>query len=84
MSSIEHTTAVAADELRAFVERYEAIEARKKDETDDQKNLIQELVGRGYEAKVFRKIIALRKRTPDDIAEEESILELYKTALGMV
>ena len=84
MSSIEYTTAIAADELRAFVERYEAIEARKKDETDDQKNLIQELVGRGYEAKVFRRIIALRKRTPDDIAEEESILELYKTALGMV
>ena len=75
---------VAAEELRAFVERYETIEARKKDETEDQKNLIQELVGRGYEAKIFRKIIALRKRTPDDIAEEESILELYKTALGMV
>ena len=84
MADITESSTVAADELRAFVERYEAIEARKKDETEDQKGLIAELVGRGYDGKVFRKIIALRKRTPDDIAEEESILELYKTALGMV
>lgn len=84
MADITESSIVAADELRAFVERYEAIEARKKDETEDQKNLIAELTGRGYEAKIFRKIIALRKRTPDDIAEEESILDLYKSALGMV
>lgn len=84
MADMTESSIVAADELRAFVERYEAIEARKKEETEEQKNLISELTGRGYEAKIFRKIIALRKRTPDDIAEEESILELYKSALGMV
>ena len=43
-----------------------------------------EAKGRGYDTKVLRKIIALRKRKPDDIAEEEAVLELYKTALGMV
>jgi uncharacterized protein (UPF0335 family) len=42
-----------------------------------------EAKGRGYDTKVMRKVIALRKRSADDIAEEESILELYKSALGM-
>ena len=41
-----------------------------------------EAKGRGYDTKVLRKIIALRKRKPDDIAEEEAVLELYKSALG--
>ena len=42
-----------------------------------------EAKGRGYDTKVIRKVIALRKRQPDDIAEEEVVLELYKAALGM-
>jgi len=42
-----------------------------------------EAKGRGYDTKVIRKVIALRKRQPDDIAEEEAVLELYKAALGM-
>jgi len=42
-----------------------------------------EAKGRGYDVKVLRKIIALRKRKPDDIAEEEAVLDLYKAALGM-
>lgn len=75
---------VAADELRAFVERIEQTEAEKKDAAEAQKEVYAEATGRGYDAKVLRKIVALRKRTADDIAEEESILELYKTALGMV
>lgn len=74
---------VTADELRQFVERFEQLESEKKDVTEQQKELMAEAKGRGYDTKVMRKVIALRKRKPDDIAEEEAVLELYKAALGM-
>lgn len=74
---------VTADELRSFVERFERLEAEKKDISDQQKEVMAEAKGRGYDTKVMRKVIALRKRDRDDIAEEEAILELYKEALGM-
>ena len=74
---------VTADELRQFIERYEQLEAEKKDVTEQQKELMAEAKGRGYDTKVMKKVVALRKRKPDDIAEEETILELYKQALGM-
>ena len=75
---------VTADELRQFIERYEQLEAEKKDITEQQKEVMAEAKGRGYDTKVMRKVIALRKRKPDDIAEEEAVLEMYKAALGMV
>lgn len=74
---------VTADELRQFIERYEQLEAEKKDITDQQKEVMAEAKGRGYDTTVLKKIIALRKRRADDIAEEEALLELYKQALGM-
>lgn len=74
---------VTADELRQFIERYEQLEAEKKDVTENQKELMAEAKGRGYDTKVMKKIIALRKRSSDDIAEEEAVLEMYKAALGM-
>ena len=74
---------VTADELRQFVERYEQLEAEKKDVTEQQKELMAEAKGRGYDTKVMKKVIDLRKRKADDIAEEETILDLYKNALGM-
>ncbi len=74
---------VTADELRQFIERYEQLEAEKKDVTEQQKELMAEAKGRGYDTKVMKKVVALRKRKPDDSAEEETILELYKSALGM-
>lgn len=74
---------VTADELRQFIERYEQLEAEKKDVTDQQKELMSEAKGRGYDTKVMKKVIDLRKRKADDIAEEETILDLYKNALGM-
>jgi uncharacterized protein (UPF0335 family) len=74
---------VTADELRQFIERYEQLEAEKKDVTENQKELMAEIKGRGYDGKVVKKVIALRKRTPEDIAEEEAITEMYKAALGM-
>lgn len=74
---------VTADELRAFIERFEQLDAEKKDLAEQQKELMAEAKGRGYDTKILRKVVALRKRTPDDVAEEEAVLELYKTALGM-
>lgn len=74
---------VAAGELRAFVERYERLEADKKDIVDQQKEVMAEAKGRGYDVKVLRKIMALRKREPAEISEEEAVLEIYKEALGM-
>jgi uncharacterized protein (UPF0335 family) len=74
---------VTADELRQFIERYEQLDAEKKDVTESQKELMAEAKGRGYDTKVMKKLVALRKRTADDIAEEEAVLEMYKSALGM-
>ena len=82
-SSAEGSARVAAAELRQFIERFERLEAEKKDIADQQKEVMAEAKGRGYDTKVMRKVIALRKRDADDIAEEEAMLDLYKQALGM-
>ena len=74
---------ITADELRQFIERFEHLEAEKKDIADQQKELMAEAKGRGYDTRVMRKIIAMRKRKPDEIAEEEAVMEVYKAALGM-
>lgn len=74
---------VTADELRQFIERFERLEAEKRDLADQQKEVMVEAKARGYDTKVMRKVIALRKRDKDDIAEEEAVLEMYKEALGM-
>lgn len=73
---------VTAAELRAFVERFERLEAETKDVADQQKEVMAEAKGRGYDTKVLRKLIALRKREPADVSEEEAILQLYRAALG--
>ncbi|KPQ04979.1 MAG: hypothetical protein HLUCCA12_16140 [Rhodobacteraceae bacterium HLUCCA12] len=83
MSSPDATYSVTADELRQFIERYEQLEAEKKDIADQQKEIMAEAKGRGYDTRALRKIVAIRKREPDDLAEEEAVLEVYKAALGM-
>ena len=77
------TYSVAADELRQFIERYEHLEAEKQDIADQQKEVMAEAKGRGYDTKVIRKVITMRRRDKDDLAEEEAVLEMYKEALGM-
>ena len=74
---------VTADELRQFVERFERLDVEKKDIADQQKEVMAEAKARGYDTKVLRKVIALRKRSADDIAEEEAVLDMYRAALGM-
>ncbi|MEO1564312.1 MAG: DUF2312 domain-containing protein [Pseudomonadota bacterium] len=80
---ISDTTRVAQDELRAFVERFERLEAEKKDIMDQQKEVMAEAKGRGYDTRALRQLIALRKKDPQDLSEQEAILDLYKEALGM-
>lgn len=82
-TATDATYNVTAEELRQFIERYEHLEAEKKDITDQQKEVMAEAKGRGYDTKVLRKVIALRKRDAEDRAEEEAVMELYMTALGM-
>jgi uncharacterized protein (UPF0335 family) len=74
---------VTADELRQFIERIERLDAEKKDLAEQQKEVMAEAKGRGYDTKVIRKVVAMRKLDPNDIAEAEAVLEMYKDALGM-
>jgi len=74
---------VTADELRQFIERIERLEAEKSDIAEQTKEVYAECKGRGYDVKVVRTLVRLRKRDQDDIAEEEAVLEMYKEALGM-
>ncbi len=80
---IDSTYRVTADELRQFIERIERLDAEKKDIADQQKEVMTEAKGRGYDVKVIRKLITLRRRDQGEVAEEEAVLELYKEALGM-
>ena len=83
MNDLTNSYNVTAEELRQFIERFEQLDSEKKDLAEQQKELMAEAKGRGYDTKILRKVIALRKRSANDIAEEEAVLELYKTALGM-
>ena len=74
---------VTAEELRQFVERFERLEIEKKDIADQQKEVMAEAKSRGYDTRIMRKIVSLRKRDLEEVAEEEAVLSMYKTALGM-
>jgi uncharacterized protein (UPF0335 family) len=82
-SVLDTSYRVTADELRQFIERFERLDAEKKDLAEQQKEVMAEAKGRGYDTKVLRKLVAMRRRDRDDLAEEEAVLDLYKEALGM-
>ncbi|ANB36183.1 hypothetical protein A6024_11770 [Rhodovulum sulfidophilum] len=79
----EKTYRVVADELRGFIERFETLAEEKAAIGDQQKAVMAEAKARGYDTKALRRLIALRKRHAEDIAEEEAVLQLYREALGM-
>ena len=74
---------VTAEELRQFIERFERLAEEKAAIGDQQKEVMASAKARGYAPKILRRIIALRRRHADDIAEEEALLTLYGEALGM-
>lgn len=74
---------VARDQLRAFVQRIERLEEEKKTIADDIKDVYAEAKGMGFDTKAIRKIISERKQDANDRLEFETILDLYRHALGM-
>ncbi|MEM6846905.1 MAG: DUF2312 domain-containing protein [Pseudomonadota bacterium] len=74
---------VAAEQLRSFVERIERLEEEKQQLADDVKDVYAEAKANGFDAKVLRQLVRLRKQEPTERAEQEAILDLYMEALGM-
>ena len=74
---------VASSELKSFVDRLERLQAESKEIADQVKEVKAECKSRGYDVKVVTRLLALRKRDPDDVAEEEALLDMYKEAIGM-
>ena len=74
---------VTAGELRQFVERYERLEEEKKAIVEHQKEVMAEAKGRGYDVRVLKKLISIRQKDPQDLSEEEAVLQVYRDALGM-
>jgi uncharacterized protein (UPF0335 family) len=75
---------VARDQLRAFVERIERLEEEKKTIADDIKDVYGEAKGMGFDAKILKKVISLRKKDEQERMEEDAILDTYLHALGMI
>lgn len=75
---------VAGDRLRSFVERIERLEEEKANLAEDIKEVYAELKGVGFDAKTVRKVVSLRKMDNEKRRESEELLDLYKTAIGLV
>ena len=74
---------IAADRLRSLIERIERLEEERKALGGDIKDIYAEAKSAGFDVKVIRQLISLRKREPAEVEEHESLLDLYRRALGM-
>ncbi|WP_291297199.1 DUF2312 domain-containing protein [Elioraea sp.] len=79
----DQTYGIAADRLRSLVERIERLEEERKALAGDIKDIYGEAKSAGFDVKVLRQIIRLRKQDQAEVEEQESLLDLYKRALGM-
>ena len=77
-------TSFAEGQLKALVERIERLEEEKKAIAADIKEVYAEAKGTGFDVKILRKVISLRKKEPEERMEEEAMLDVYLAALGMV
>ena len=75
---------IAGERLKSFIERIERLEDEKRALGEDIKEVYAEAKGDGFDPKIMRQIVRIRKRDQDDLDEEESLLEVYKRALGML
>ena len=73
----------ADDQLRLFIERIERLEEERKGVSDDIRDTYNEAKAQGYDARIMRQIVRLRKMEPHDRQEMEAILDTYKAALGL-
>ena len=74
---------IAADRLRSIVERVERLEEERRALGSDIKDIFAEAKSAGFDVKVVRQIIRIRKQEPADVEEQETLLDLYRRALGM-
>lgn len=81
--SIVSSDSVAQDQIKAFIERIERLEEEKAAIAGDIKEVYAEAKGNGFDTKVLRKIVSIRKQDHNERMEQEALLELYLTALGM-
>ena len=87
MSEFGHNSAavggIAADRLRSIVERVERLESERKALSGDIKDIFTEAKSAGFDVKVIRQIIRIRKQEPSEVEEQETLLDIYRRALGM-
>ena len=83
MSDVGHNS-ISKDQLRSIIERIEQREEEKKVVADDSKDIYSEAKGNGYDVKALRTIVRMRKQDANERQEQETILETYMHALGMV
>ena len=74
---------IAADRLRSIIERTERLEEEKKALSSDIKDIMAEAKSAGFDVKVIRQVIRMRRQEPADVEEQETLLDLYRRALGM-
>ena len=75
---------IAGERLRSFIERIERLEEEKRALSEDIKEVYAEAKGNGFDAKIMRQLIRIRRMDKDDLDEQESLLDVYKRALGML
>jgi uncharacterized protein (UPF0335 family) len=75
---------LSADHLKQFVERLERLEEEKKNISEDIKEVFAEAKGQGFDVKIIRQILKIRKIEANDLEEQEYLLDTYKRALGML
>jgi uncharacterized protein (UPF0335 family) len=75
---------IAGDRLKSFVERIERLEEEKKALANDIKEVYAEAKGTGFDIKIMRQIIRMRRMDKDDLDEQETLLDVYRRALGML
>jgi len=71
------------DEVLQYISRIEKLEEEKKATSEDIKSVYMELKGNGYDPKIIRKLVSIRRKSKEERQEEETLLELYMTAIGM-
>ena len=75
---------IAGERLRSFIERVERLEEEKRTLAEDIKEVFAEAKGAGFDTKIMRQIIKIRRMDKDDLDEQETLLDIYKRALGML
>jgi uncharacterized protein (UPF0335 family) len=77
------SNSIAGDRLKSIIDRYERLDQEKKELSSDQKDLMTEASSAGFDKKVIRQLLRIRKMEPADAEEEQTLLRVYMSAIGM-